>query len=72
MHIGSSEDDQAFAVWLRWLAAGMLNSEDQTVTLPMLMLCPAGTVAALIHHVYPGIASPHPASYFQEHCLLAP
>ena len=36
------------------------------------MLCLAGTVAALIHHVYPGIASPHPASYFQERCLLAP
>ena len=34
MCVGSSKDDQAFAVWLRRLAAGMLNSEDQTVTMP--------------------------------------
>ena len=36
------------------------------------MLCPFSTIAALISHIYPGIQSLHPPSYFQECCLLAP
>ena len=72
MRVGLGDDNQVFAIWLRQLAAGVINSEDQTVDLPKSILCPTGLIAVLIAHVYPQIACPQPPSYFQERCLLAP
>ena len=72
MRVGLGDDNQVFAIWLRQLAAGVINSEDQTVDLPKSILCPTGLIAALIAHVYPQIACLQPPSYFQECCLLAP
>jgi hypothetical protein len=72
MRVGSSVEDQSFASWLRQLATGALNSEDQTVVLPRSILCPSDTIEDLIAHIYPDIAHCHPDSYFMERCILAP
>jgi hypothetical protein len=72
MQVSSSADDQFFAAWQRELATSMLNLEDQTVILLKSMLCLSDTITDLIAHVYPSIATHHPESYYQEHCVLAP
>jgi hypothetical protein len=72
MWVGPSSKDQSFAMWLRQLATGTLNSDDETVALPRSILCPSDTIDDLVTHVYPDISCPHPASYFKKHCILAP
>ena len=72
MRVGPNAEDQAFATWLRQLASGTLNADDQTVALPPNIVFPSHAVADLITHVYPGITKKQPDSYFRERCLLAP
>ena len=72
MWVGSNADDQAFAVWLRKLATGLLNVEKDCVVLPDKILCPTHAIEDLITHVYPRIFAKQPSSYFQERCILAP
>jgi ATP-dependent DNA helicase PIF1 len=72
MQVGPSTKEQSFATWLRQLATGTLNSDDETVALPRRILCPSDTIDDLVTHIYPDISHPHPASYFKECCILAP
>jgi ATP-dependent DNA helicase PIF1 len=72
MQVGPSTKEQSFATWLRQLATGTLNLDDETVALPRRILCPSDTIDDLVTHIYPNISHPHPASYFKECCILAP
>ena len=72
MRVGSDPEDQAFAIWLRKLATGSLNIENDYVLLPERILCRTHAVEDLITHVYPNIEYTQPSSYFQQRCILAP
>ena len=72
MRVGDNDEDRSFAAWLRQLAKGDLNDEEQLIALPRRILSSTNDIEDLITHVYPNIDSFHPPSYYQERCILAP
>ena len=72
MRVGSDPFEQGFARWLRQLARGDLNDEDDNVIIPSDLISAGNSLAALIDSTYPAIMHPHPSDYFRERCILTP
>jgi hypothetical protein len=72
MRVSDDADEQSFASWLRDLARGTLNDDNNNITLPQEFCCPLNSVNALIQEIYERIAEPQSAEYFQQRCILCP
>jgi len=72
MRVSDDADEQRFAFWLRELARGNLNDEDDNVTLPALFRCDPNSVLGLTRHAYANVSELQSSSYFQERCILCP
>ena len=72
MRVGDSDADQAFAEWLRKMANGSLNDEEELIELPSHVICAGNSVSELMMHVYPTPHALQQPSFYQERCILSP
>jgi ATP-dependent DNA helicase PIF1 len=66
MHVSNDPEGQHFATWLRDLAKGRYNDENENVFIPSELRCVPNSIDGLLRHVYKNVDQPRPQEYFEH------